>query len=107
MPPLAGPLVVLCCTRYPSKTRSDPSSIFTGNLTSNSRRTSRSTARRPPDRLRISAALSNCRCALSQGSSAGTEGAVAVAVALTQGDYQPGLDANRRSVYSPHGQDGG
>src|SRR5579862_7291942 len=68
-PPLAGPRVTLCWTRYPSNMRTLPSSIFTGKRTTSSRRTSRSTARNPGERLRISAALSNWRCAFSQGES--------------------------------------
>src|SRR5438132_9284627 len=78
MPPFAGPRVTLCCTRYPSKTRSPPLSSLTGNRTTSSRRTSRNTARRLDERLRISAALSNCRCALSQGFSAASAGAAAM-----------------------------
>ena len=76
-PPLAGPRVTLCWTRYPSNMRTLPSSIFTGKRTTSSRRTSRRTARNPGERLRISAALSNWRCAFSQGEST-TAGAATV-----------------------------
>ena len=57
--------------------RTLPSSIFTGKRTTSSRRTSRSTARKPDERLRISAALSNWRWAFSQGEST-TAGAATV-----------------------------
>ena len=60
MPPLAGPRPRLCWTRWPSKTRVEPSSMRTGKCTVSCRRGSRSTAAIPGSRFSRLAARSNC-----------------------------------------------
>jgi hypothetical protein len=66
-PPLAGPRLMLCWTRYPVKLRTLPSSICTGKWQVNSRWTSRRILRNPGSSFRISAASSNWCCAVCQG----------------------------------------
>src|SRR5215472_16933024 len=67
MPPLHGPRALLCCTRKPWKTLSEPSSILMGKDRVSARRGERKTSRRPGCRLSFSAAASNCRIAIRKG----------------------------------------
>src|SRR2546430_1063633 len=64
MPPLAGPRLMLCWTRQPVKTWTEPSSIRTGKWTVSSRLTSRRPARASSERPITSAAASKRRCAV-------------------------------------------
>src|SRR5579859_2767196 len=68
IPPFVGPLWRLCCTRYPVKSRIDPSSMWTGKLTVRTRCTSLRISRTPGSMLRYSAARSNWRWAVTNGS---------------------------------------
>src|SRR5215471_20682265 len=67
MPPLHGPRALLCCTRKPWKTLSEPSSILMGRDRVSARRGERNTSRRPGCSLSFSAAASNCRMAIRKG----------------------------------------
>src|SRR2546426_103021 len=64
MPPLAGPRLMLCCTRQPVKTWTEPSSMRTGKWTVSSRLTSRRPCRASSERPMTSAAASKRRCAV-------------------------------------------
>src|SRR5436190_1068105 len=64
MPPLAGPRLMLCWTRQPVKTWTEPSSMRTGKWTVSSRLTSRRLPRASSERPMTSAAASNRRCAV-------------------------------------------
>src|SRR6202011_2134934 len=64
MPPLAGPRLMLCCTRQPVNTCTDPSSMRTGKWTVSSRLTSRRPRRVSSERPMTSAAASNRRWAV-------------------------------------------
>src|SRR2546430_4983335 len=68
MPPFPGPREVLCWTRYPVKTFTAPSCIRTGKWTVSSRWHSRRMPRMFGSRWSLSAAVSNCSVATSQGS---------------------------------------
>src|SRR2546425_3117174 len=68
MPPLPGPRVVLCCTRYPVKTCTTPSAIRTGKCTVSSRWVVLRIRRMFGSRWSLSAAMLNCSSATSQGS---------------------------------------
>src|SRR5882672_8678010 len=64
MPPLAGPRLMLCWTRQPVKTWTEPSSMRTGKWTVSSRLTSRRPWRASSERPMTSAAASKRRCAV-------------------------------------------
>src|SRR6266566_3131490 len=68
MPPLPGPRVVLCCTRYPVKTCTTPSAIRTGKCTVSSRCVVLRMRRMFGSRCSLSAAMLNCSSATSHGS---------------------------------------
>src|SRR5437867_7033154 len=68
MPPLPGPRVVLCCTRYPVKTCTTPSAIRTGKCTVSSRCVVLRIRRMFGSRWSLSAAMLNCSSATSHGS---------------------------------------
>src|SRR2546422_1881370 len=68
MPPLPGPRVVLCCTRYPVKTCTTPSAIRTGKCTVSSRCVVLRMRRMLGSRCSLSAAMLNCSSATSHGS---------------------------------------
>src|SRR6266566_175164 len=68
MPPLPGPRVVLCCTRYPVKTCTTPSAIRTGKCTVSSRCVVLRMRRMFGSRWSLSAAMANCSSATSHGS---------------------------------------
>src|SRR5262245_5101047 len=67
IPPLAGPRARLCCTRYPSNTLIEPSSILVGMETTSWRFGLRRTSRSHASSFRLSAAVSNCFWAISNG----------------------------------------
>src|SRR4029450_7558919 len=67
MPPFAGPRARLCCTRYPVRTLTEPSSISVGTDTTSWRLGGRSPSRIPSSSPIFSAAVSNCRCEISNG----------------------------------------
>src|SRR5712692_9556256 len=64
MPPLAGPRLMLCCTRQPVKTCTEPLSMRTGKCTVSSRLTSRRPRRTSSERPITSAAASKRRWAV-------------------------------------------
>src|SRR6266516_3755078 len=64
MPPLAGPRLMLCWTRQPVNTWTEPSSNRTGKWTVSSRLTSRRPWRASSERPMTSAAASKRRCAV-------------------------------------------
>src|SRR2546430_15261272 len=64
MPPLAGPRLMLCWTRQPVKTWTEPSSMRTGKWPVSSRLPSRRLPRASSERPMTSAAASNRRCAV-------------------------------------------
>src|SRR6202171_3043935 len=64
MPPLAGPRLMVCCTRQPVNTRTDPSSMRTRKWTGSSRLTSRRPRRASSESPITSAAASNRRWAV-------------------------------------------
>src|SRR5579884_1727144 len=66
MPPLAGPRLMLCCTRNPVYRCTEPSSWRTGKWTVSSRLTSRRRRRVSSGRPRTSAAASKRRCAMAK-----------------------------------------
>src|ERR1700704_4471694 len=66
IPPLAGPRLMLCCTRHPVNTRTDPSSMRTGKWTVSSRLTSRRPLRASSDKPMTSAAESKRLWAVSK-----------------------------------------
>src|SRR6267378_18984 len=68
MPPLPGPRVVLCWTRYPVKTCTTPSAIRTGKCTVSSRCVVLKIRRMFGSRCSLSAAMLNCSSATSHGS---------------------------------------
>src|SRR5438034_2730452 len=72
MPPLAGPRLMLCWTRYPVKIRVCPLSSLTGKWHVNSRCTSRKTSRSQGSSLISSAASSNCDWAVLHSSASMT-----------------------------------
>src|SRR3990170_5961130 len=69
MPPLVGPRITLWCTRYPVKTRTDPSSMLTGKWTVSSRCGVARNSWMPRFSDSRPAAWENCRRAISHGSS--------------------------------------
>src|SRR5579859_7713412 len=79
MPPFVGPGTVVWWTRYPVKTRTDPSSSLTGKLTVSSRFGCARSSRTPRLSPSMSAAIWNCRSATCQASS---RGAVITAFAI-------------------------
>src|SRR5918996_2137327 len=98
MPPLAGPRLTLCWTRWPVNTWTLPSSIVTGKFTVSSRCGTRNTRRIPSSRSSFSAAWSNWDWATAQ-----MFGASATGLWLAIGCAECLLLQARRRLYAPRG----